>query len=88
MLSDPWVDSAARLAGSERWGISEEAQELVDVNVNILCVGMVQSLNVSVAAATLLFEAARQRRNAGLVRHSLLLLLDLRSCYFMPLRLV
>ena len=29
-------------------------------------VGMVQSLNVSVAAATLLFEARRQRDRAGL----------------------
>ena len=29
--------------------------------------GMVQSLNVSVAAATLLFEALRQRRAAGLL---------------------
>jgi tRNA (guanosine-2'-O-)-methyltransferase len=29
--------------------------------------GMVQSLNVSVAAATLLFEALRQRERAGLV---------------------
>jgi tRNA (guanosine-2'-O-)-methyltransferase len=29
--------------------------------------GMVQSLNVSVAAATLLFEALRQRQAAGLV---------------------
>jgi len=28
---------------------------------------MVQSLNVSVAAATLLFEALRQRRSAGLL---------------------
>jgi len=29
--------------------------------------GMVQSLNVSVAAATLLFEAVRQRQAAGLI---------------------
>ena len=29
--------------------------------------GMVQSLNVSVAAATLLFEALRQRQAAGLI---------------------
>jgi tRNA (guanosine-2'-O-)-methyltransferase len=28
--------------------------------------GMIQSLNVSVAAAVLLFEASRQRRAAGL----------------------
>ena len=32
--------------------------------------GMVESLNVSVAAATILFEAQRQRTNAGLYAES------------------
>jgi tRNA (guanosine-2'-O-)-methyltransferase len=39
----------------------------VDQAVMIPMRGMVQSLNVSVAAATLLFEALRQRQAAGLV---------------------
>ena len=37
-----------------------------DVNVVIPMAGMVQSLNVSVAAALLLFEARRQREATGL----------------------
>ena len=51
----------AFLLGAEKWGLSPEATELVDQAIFIPMVGMVQSLNVSVAAATLLFEARRQR---------------------------
>ncbi|MGK7885633.1 MAG: TrmH family RNA methyltransferase, partial [Crocosphaera sp.] len=43
------------------WGVSEEAASLVDENIIIPMLGMVQSLNVSVAAAVILFEAQRQR---------------------------
>jgi len=56
----------AFLLGAEKWGLSPEATELVDQAIFIPMVGMVQSLNVSVAAATLLFEARRQRDQAGL----------------------
>ena len=51
----------AFLLGAEKWGLSAEATQLVDQAIFIPMVGMVQSLNVSVAAATLLFEARRQR---------------------------
>jgi tRNA (guanosine-2'-O-)-methyltransferase len=51
----------AFLLGAEKWGLSPDATELVDQAIFIPMVGMVQSLNVSVAAATLLFEARRQR---------------------------
>ena len=54
------------LLGAEKWGVSEEAARLSDHNVVIPMLGMVQSLNVSVAAATILFEAQRQRLAAGL----------------------
>lgn len=54
------------LLGAERWGVSDEAAEAADQNVVIPMLGMVQSLNVSVACATLLFEAQRQRLQAGL----------------------
>lgn len=57
----------AFLLGAEKWGLSEEATALVDQPIFIPMTGMVQSLNVSVAAATLLFEALRQREAAGLV---------------------
>lgn len=57
----------AFVLGAEKWGLSEAATALVDQPVVIPMQGMVQSLNVSVAAATLLFEALRQRRSAGLL---------------------
>lgn len=53
--------------GAERWGLSEEACGLVDQPLFIPMRGMVQSLNVSVAAAILLFEALRQRQQANLL---------------------
>ena len=55
------------LMGAEKWGMSPEALAMVDQPLFIPMTGMVQSLNVSVAAATLLFEALRQRERAGLV---------------------
>ncbi len=57
----------AFVLGAEKWGLSGAASSLVDQAVFIPMRGMVQSLNVSVAAATLLFEALRQRQAAGLV---------------------
>ena len=55
----------AFVLGAEKWGLSDTARDLMDEAVYIPMTGMVQSLNVSVAAATLLFEAVRQRRAAG-----------------------
>lgn len=54
------------LVGSELVGVSEEAAELADEHVIIPMVGMVQSLNVSVATALILYEAQRQRDEAGM----------------------
>lgn len=54
------------LLGAEKWGVSDEAAQAADHNIIIPMFGMVQSLNVSVAAATILFEAQRQRLAAGL----------------------
>ncbi|MEB3255786.1 MAG: tRNA (guanosine(18)-2'-O)-methyltransferase TrmH [Synechococcaceae cyanobacterium] len=55
----------AFVLGAEKWGLSAAAAELVDQAIFIPMRGMVQSLNVSVATATLLFEALRQRQAAG-----------------------
>ena len=55
----------AFVLGAEKWGLTEEATGLMDQAVFIPMRGMVQSLNVSVATATLLFEALRQREAAG-----------------------
>ncbi|MFC4639064.1 tRNA (guanosine(18)-2'-O)-methyltransferase TrmH [Deinococcus hohokamensis] len=54
------------LLGAEKWGVSDEAAAAADHNIIIPMFGMVQSLNVSVAAATILFEAQRQRLAAGM----------------------
>ena len=56
----------ALLLGAELLGVSEEALALADATVLIPLAGMVPSLNVSVAAAVLLYEAQRQRAAAGL----------------------
>ena len=57
----------AFVLGAEKWGLTDTARDLMDEAVYIPMTGMVQSLNVSVAAATLLFEAVRQRRAAGVL---------------------
>ena len=53
--------------GAEKWGLSEELISQVDESIFIPMSGMVQSLNVSVAAAILLFEAIRQRKVNNLI---------------------
>lgn len=62
------------LMGQEKTGITPEALALADQDIIIPMVGMVQSLNVSVASALILYEAQRQRQNAGMYQrdHSLL----------------
>ena len=72
-LSDRSVDyrsldycqPTAFLLGAEKFGVSEEAENLVDEHITIPMMGMTQSLNVSVASAIILFEAQRQRQNHG-----------------------
>ena len=60
----------AFVLGAEKWGISEEAQSLMDEQIHIPMRGMVESLNVSVAASALLFEALRQRQVANIIPES------------------
>jgi tRNA (guanosine-2'-O-)-methyltransferase len=61
-----YTKPTAIVLGTEKWGISEEAAALVDGHIIIPMLGMVKSLNVSVAAAVILFEAQRQRLEAGM----------------------
>ena len=56
----------AFVLGAEKWGLTDNARQQMDEILFIPMRGMVQSLNVSVATATLLFEALRQRRAAGI----------------------
>ncbi|MBI4810831.1 MAG: RNA methyltransferase [Ignavibacteriales bacterium] len=59
----------ALVFGNEHRGVSAEAAKLADENFQIPMVGMIQSLNVSVACAVSLYEAFRQRRSTGRLRH-------------------
>jgi tRNA (guanosine-2'-O-)-methyltransferase len=52
---------AAIVLGNEHRGVSDEAVRLADKKFLIPMRGMVQSLNVSVASAVVLYEAFRQR---------------------------
>lgn len=61
-----YTKPTAILMGQEKFGITPEALELADHHIVIPMVGMVQSLNVSVAGATILYEAQRQRQLAGM----------------------
>lgn len=56
----------AIIMGTERDGTSEEAIEMSDRHVYIPMSGLVQSLNVSVASALILYEAYHQRLAAGM----------------------
>ena len=51
--------------GNEKEGVSSEIVALADVVIIIPMQGMVQSLNVSVATALVLYEAERQLENTG-----------------------
>lgn len=62
------IDLASPVAivfGNEHRGVSEAASRLADGNLRIPMVGLIQSLNISVACAVTLYEAMRQRRAAG-----------------------
>lgn len=56
----------AIVLGTEKFGISEEAAEACNAHIVIPMHGMTQSLNVSVACALILYEAQRQRSEAGM----------------------
>jgi tRNA (guanosine-2'-O-)-methyltransferase len=56
----------ALVFGNEHAGVTEECLKYCDGNFIIPQVGMVQSLNISVACAITLYEAFRQRLKAGL----------------------
>ena len=77
-LSDTAVDfreidytkPTAIILGQEKFGASEKALEMADQDIVIPMVGMVQSLNVSVACSVVLYEAQRQRQAAGLYQQA------------------
>jgi tRNA (guanosine-2'-O-)-methyltransferase len=60
----------ALVFGNEHRGVSDEAAEGADANFHIPMMGMIQSLNVSVACAVALYEVLRQRLAAGVYDRS------------------
>lgn len=61
-----YTQPTAILFGTEKFGVSDEAIERCDGHIVIPMLGMVESYNVSVAAAIILSEAQRQRMVAGM----------------------
>jgi tRNA (guanosine-2'-O-)-methyltransferase len=55
----------ALVFGNEHSGVSDEIRALADGNFIIPQVGMIRSLNISVACAVSLYEAFRQKERAG-----------------------
>ena len=67
-----YTQPTAIILGQEKFGASETALAMADQDIMIPMVGMVQSLNVSVACSVVLYEAQRQRQLAGMYNNPLL----------------
>lgn len=65
-----FTEKVAVVMGNEHRGVSQEARELSDDVFFIPMHGMVQSLNVSVATAVILYEIQRQRSLKGMYLES------------------
>jgi len=59
------TQNVALVFGNEHAGVSDDIRALADGNFIIPQVGMIQSLNISVACAVCLYEAFRQKTLAG-----------------------
>lgn len=59
------AEPVALVFGNEHSGVSEEIIAMADGNFVIPQVGIIKSLNISVACAVTLYEAFRQKHNAG-----------------------
>ena len=59
------TEPVALVFGNEHSGVSEEIIAMADGNFIIPQVGIIKSLNISVACAVTLYEAFRQKTNAG-----------------------
>lgn len=60
-----FLQPTAVILGNEHDGVTDELLSLADGELYIPMHGLIQSFNVSVAAAIILAEAARQREDAG-----------------------
>jgi tRNA (guanosine-2'-O-)-methyltransferase len=60
-----FTDPLALVFGNEHNGVSDEVRDMADGNFLIPQAGIIRSLNISVACAVTLYEAFRQKNNAG-----------------------
>ena len=60
-----FTQSVALVFGNEHAGVSDEVRALADGNFIIPQMGIIQSLNISVACAVSIYEAYRQKNIAG-----------------------
>ena len=60
-----FTQSVALVFGNEHSGVSDEVRALADGNFIIPQMGIIQSLNISVACAVSIYEAHRQKKLAG-----------------------
>lgn len=60
-----FTESIALVFGNEHDGVSEEIRNMADGNFLIPQMGIIQSLNISVACAVTIYEALRQKSAAG-----------------------
>lgn len=60
-----FIESIALVFGNEHEGVTEELRKQADGNFIIPQMGIIQSLNISVACAVSIYEAFRQKNNAG-----------------------
>jgi len=72
----------AIVLGSELRGVSEQVEARADAHLTIPMMGLVSSLNVSVAAALILYEAMAQRERAGMYRECRLAAEEFRRTLF------
>ncbi len=64
-----FTGSIALVFGNEKHGVSEEIRALADGNFVIPQMGIIRSLNISVACAVTIYEAYRQKQRAGHYDH-------------------
>jgi tRNA (guanosine-2'-O-)-methyltransferase len=67
-----FTKSIALVFGNEHSGVSEDIRRFADGNFIIPQVGIIRSLNISVACAVTLYEAYRQKMQAGHYNEKLL----------------
>ena len=65
----PMTGATAIVMGTEATGLTDQWRKAADAHIRIPMLGRLDSLNVSVSAAILLFEAVRQRQGGKRLRN-------------------